>query len=227
MATTVTSTKTVSKKEIGLGGPRVPGPNGKNGNGWRGRDDEGARRGFSPETYRVTMWVMLAAIVMMFVALSSAYIILSAGDQWRPVRMPRMFFLSTGIILVSSATIRTARRSLKQASEREYTRWLLVTLLLGLSFLVSQFLGWRQLVTQGVYFSGHPHSSFFYLFSGAHGVHVLGGLLALSYLFARALRGWKETAGEKREALTDVVSLYWHFMDGIWIWLFLLLLLWG
>jgi len=172
------------------------------------------------------MWVILAAIIMMFVALSSAYIVLSGGDRWQPIRMPGMFFLSTGLILVSSATMETARRSLKQAADRRYARWLALTLLLGVGFVVSQLFGWRQLVTQGVYFSGHPHSSFFFLFTGIHGVHLLGGIVALGDLVARGLRKANEAAGEKKEVLTDVVSLYWHVMDGLWVWLFLLLLLW-
>ena len=116
MATTVTSTKTAEKRKTRSGGgSRFPGPNGKgpkgNGNGG-GRQDP--RRGLSPQAYRVTMWVAIAAIVMMFAALSSAYIILSFDGERRRVTMPRMFFLSTGIIILSSFTIETAKRSLKR-----------------------------------------------------------------------------------------------------------------
>src|SRR5207244_10080580 len=105
MPATVKSNKTVTRSRFGLGGgPPFPGPNGNGsrGNGWHGKSDDGGARRFSPEAIRVTVWIVLAAIVMMFVALSSAYayIALSGGTQWRPVRMPRMFFVSTGIILV-------------------------------------------------------------------------------------------------------------------------------
>ena len=122
MATTVTSTKTAAKKETRSGGgSRFPGPNGKgpkgNGNGGGRRDP---RRGLSPGAYRVTMWVVIAAIVMMFAALSSAYIILSFDGERRRVTMPRMFFLSTGIIILSSFTIETAKRSLKRENEAGY-----------------------------------------------------------------------------------------------------------
>jgi cytochrome c oxidase subunit III len=228
MATTVTGTKTKERTGLGHRGPGFPGPNGKNGNGWKKGGDNGAGRRFSPEKYRITMWVLLAAIVMMFVALSSAYIVLSgSSDQWRPIRMPKMFFLSSGIILLSSATIHRAARSLREEAKRRYERWLAVTLLLGLGFLISQLLGWRELVAQGVYFRGHPHSSFFFLFTGVHGVHLLGGILALTWLVAQGLRNTGEGLGTKRKALVDVVSLYWHVMDGLWIWLFLLLLVWG
>ncbi len=227
MATTVTGTRTKERTGIKRHGPGFPGSNGKNGNGWRKGGDDGAEPDFSPEKYRITMWVLLAAIVMMFVALSSAFIVVSGTDQWRPIRMPKMFFLSTAIILLSSATIQTAARSLKQEARRRYERWLFVTLLLGLGFLVSQLLGWRELVAQGVYFSRHPHSTFFFLFTGVHGVHLLGGIFALSYLVARRQQKTDQRRGPKRKALVDVVSLYWHVMDGLWIWLFLLLLVWG
>ena len=227
MATTVTGTRTKERTGLGQRGPGLPGPNGKNGNGWRKGGDDDRRRRFSPEKYRITMWVVLAAIVMMFVALSSAYIVLSGNDQWRPIRMPKMFFLSTGIILASSATIQMAARSLRQEATGRYARWLAVTLLLGLGFLVSQLLGWRELVAQGVYFRGHPHSSFFFLFTGVHGVHLLGGILALTWLVAQGLRNRDEETGTKRKTLVEVVSLYWHVMDGLWIWLFLLLLVWS
>src|SRR5215213_7392871 len=136
MATMVTSTKKVASKGIGSGG-NFPGPNGKKpgGNGWHGGDR--SKRRFSPATYRITMWVVLAAIVMMFAALSSVYI-MSSAEQWRPVAMPPMFFVSTGLILVSSGTFHKAKRSLQRQQPRAYTRWLLVTLALGIGFLVSQ-----------------------------------------------------------------------------------------
>jgi len=92
---------------------------------------------------------------------------------------------------------------------------------------VSQLLAWRQLVRQGVYVASNPHSSFFYLLTATHGVHLLGGLLALIYLLVRASKTHEaEREQAKRRAATDAVTLYWHFMDGLWIYLFLLLFLW-
>ena len=228
MATTVTSTKPGKKTGIRIGGgPKFPGPNGKGprGNGWQGGKDDSARR-FTPAAYRITMWVVIAAVVMMFAALSSAYIILSAGEQWRPVRMPRMFYLSTAIIMVSSLSFETAKRSLKQARQTLYVRWLAVTLFLGFAFLAAQLVGWRELAAQGVYFAGHPHSSFFYFFTGVHGVHLLGGMIALLYLLTRVSGHHEQSSSEKTVTSAEVVSLYWHTMDGVWVWLFLLLLVW-
>jgi cytochrome c oxidase subunit III len=220
----VTSTKKVTNKGIGSGG-KFPGPNGKKpgGNGFHGGGDRKKRK-FSPEGYRITMWMVLAAIVMMFGALSAAYVMVSE-EQRTPVPMPRMFFVSTGLILVSSATFYRAKRSLQEDRERAYLRWLLVTLGLGVGFLASQLIGWRELARAGVYFSGHPRSTFFYLATALHGGHLVGGIGLVFYLVIRRLRPLWQLHAEKNTAWTRVVGLYWHMMDGIWIWLFALLLI--
>jgi len=224
---TVTSTKTSTREFIGSGWPKAPGSNGNGSNGNGKRKWFRGERHFSKDTYRITTWILLAAIVMMFVALTSAYIFLSGDQQWQPVRMPGTFIVSTGIILISSATMTAARRYLHKGNHRSYARWLWFTLLLGFAFVGSQLVGWKQLIAAGVYVSGNPHSSFFYLFTGAHGLHLLGGMTALSYLAFRARRVLLGVNHEKRLAATDSISLYWHFMDGLWVSLFLLLLLWN
>src|SRR5215212_8631270 len=121
MAIMVTSTKKVTTKGIGSGG-NFPGPNGKKpgGNGWHGGDRD--KRKFSPATYRITMWVVLAAVVMMFAALSSVYI-MSSEEQRRPIAMPPMFVVSTGLILVSSGTFYRAKKSLQRDRPRAYLKW--------------------------------------------------------------------------------------------------------
>lgn len=224
MATTVTSTSPETRKGSRGGGPKFPGPNGKgpHGNGWHG---DGKHRRFSPAAYRIMMWVILAAIVMMFAAMSSIYIALAGGDEWKPIAVPRMLFLSTAIIIVSSVTFEFARRCLKSGKEKAYNQWLALTLLLGFAFLVTQLLAWRELRAQGVYLSSNPHSSFFYLFTGVHGVHLLGGVLALLFLVFK-MRTRKKADPLRTVASTSVVSRYWHTMDGLWLWLFLLLLIW-
>jgi cytochrome c oxidase subunit 3 len=223
MATMVTSTKTVRKTGKGSG-PKFPGPNGngkRNGHEFLDPDSRANR-------YRIGMWVALASIAMMFTALSSAYIVRSASaNDWYPLVMPRVLLASTAIILMSSGTLEVARRQLKASIVSAYSRWLLVTALLGLSFLVSQLIAWRQLRAQGVYVATNPHSSFFYLLTAAHALHLFGGLLALLYLLVRTrsllVNGVVDV---RRRAAADAVSIYWHFMDVLWIYLFLLLFLW-
>ena len=227
MATMVTSTKKATNKGFGSGG-RFPGPNGKKpgGNGFHGGGGSGDRkkRKFSPAGYGLTMWMVLAAIVMMFGALSVAYVMVSE-EKRTPVPMPRMFFVSTALILVSSVTFHRARRSLQQDHTGAYLKWLLATLGLGIAFLASQLIGWRELARAGVYFSGHPRSTFFYLATALHGGHLLGGIGLVFYLVIRRLRPLWPLNAEKNTAWTRVVGLYWHTMDGIWIWLFVLLLI--
>jgi cytochrome c oxidase subunit 3 len=164
---------------------------------------------------------------MMFAALSSAYIILAGGGNWQPVSMPRMFFLSTGVILLSSFCFEIAKRSLKRGNEVVYRRWVGFTLLLGFGFLATQFLGWRELAGQGVYFQGHPRRSFFYIFTALHAVHLLGGITAVLYLITRGKALLDLHREERIAATASAISLYWHTMDVLWIWLFSLLFFWG
>jgi cytochrome c oxidase subunit III len=224
MATMVTSTKTVTKKGAGSG--KLPGPNGNGSK--RGRDDSFLDPGSRANRYRIGMWVALASILMMFTALSSAYVVRAASaNDWVPLAMPRVLLLSTGLILISSITIDAARRKLRAGFDSAYTQLLLVTVLLGFGFLASQLFAWKQLARQGVFLTTNPHSSFFYLLTATHGLHLLGGLLALIFLLVRTRRKTETASGAaNRLAAADAVSIYWHFMDALWIYLFLLLFLW-
>jgi cytochrome c oxidase subunit 3 len=171
------------------------------------------------------MWLALASIVMLFTALSSAYIVRAASSSdWQPLAMPRILLLSSALILVSSGTLEAARRKLKHAAGKSYRPWLLLTVVLGVGFLVSQLIAWRQLARQGVYVASNPHSSFFYLLTAAHGIHLLGGLVGLAYLSLRSrTRQEDKPAVMRAQAKADAVTLYWHFMDFLWLYLFVLL----
>lgn len=228
MGTMVTSTDRVTQAKAvqGGGGSRKVGPNG----GPRGNDhnEKGGNESSSPTKYRIGMWVTLAGVTMMFTALTSAYIVrASTSNDWRPLATPRLLWLSTALILASSITFEIARRTLRRGNTSGYQRWLLLTVLLGLGFLATQLLAWRQLVGQGIYIASSPHSSFFYVLTGAHGLHLLGGILGLDFLLLRSRRkSYEEHGAAKRQAVVDAVALYWHFMFGLWIYLFLLLFLW-
>src|SRR5215216_3578614 len=190
MATMVTSTRPVIKKGAGSG-PSLPGPNG-NGSKRKGPFPDPDSRA---NRYRIGMWVGLASVAMMFTSLSSAYIVrYASANDWMPLNIPRVTFASTALILVSSVTLELARRKLKRALQNAYARYLLLTVFLGLAFLSSQLVAWRQLARQGIYLSSNPHSSFFYLLTGAHAVHLLGVLLALSFLCLRSRRRTQEPA---------------------------------
>jgi cytochrome c oxidase subunit 3 len=226
-AVTVTmaiSTKTLPKTGLG-GGPK---PGRPSGNGSPHGNGHSFTPRFSASRYRIGMWLAMAAILMMFTALSSAYIVRAASsNDWRPLAMPRILLLSTALILLSSVSLEIARRKLKSALDSSPKLWFCVSASLGIGFLVSQLLAWRQLVRQGIYVATNPHSSFFYLLTAVHGVHLLGGLIALLYLAVRARPPQKNSvAVVKGQAAADVVTLYWHFMDVLWIYVFFLLFFW-
>ncbi|MDQ3685907.1 MAG: cytochrome c oxidase subunit 3 [Acidobacteriota bacterium] len=232
----VTSTKDITvggkKIETGVrvggtfGGARGVGGGGGGNNGKSGGDN------WTPDRYRIGMWVAIASILMLFTALTSAYIVragLPGATDWRPISMPPLVWLSTALIVVSSLTISAARKASWRGEQGKHRRWLMATLFLGFAFLGAQLLAWRQLVAQGIYLASNPHSSFFFVLTGLHGVHILGGLVALAYVlfrFNRAGNLLPVAAEPKRRVATDVLAIYWHFMDGLWIYLFLLLFLW-
>ena len=227
MAATVTGTELVIDTTVG-GGPRARGGNGfpKNGGGRHGQGGESLR--FSPDRYRIGVWVAIGGILMLFVALTSSYIVRSASsNDWQPIAMPKVLWLSTALIVISSITMEISRRSLKQQRDRGYGRWLMITAALGLAFLASQLLAWRQLMRQGVYLASNPYNSFFYLFTAAHGLHLLGGILAVGYLLVRTTGKRSTVEGElRRLGAADAATIYWHFMDGLWVALFFLLFYW-
>ncbi len=203
-----------------------------------GRPDDGGRGGGErppslPEgSYRLAMLFALASIGMLFLGFTSAYIVRQGlGEDWHPFSPPSILWANTALLLMSSATLHRARSLLRREAIRESLRWLSLTTLLGLLFLAGQSEAWRQLTAQGIYLSTNPHSSFFYLLTAVHGAHLLGGLLALGYL---TWRGWRQrlllmgTPNHLKRygALVGAAALYWHFMDGLWVYLFILLFLW-
>jgi cytochrome c oxidase subunit III len=211
-----------SKNHGGPGGDR-------GGDGWGGHEGWGGSHSQDFQTpsqaYRLGMLLGLASILMLFVALSSAYVMRQGEPQgWQPIAMPPLLLPNTLALLLSSFTLELARRALKQQRVGPCRRWLMLSTLLGVIFLSGQLVIWRTLVTQGIYLGSNPHSSFFYVLTGTHGVHLLGGMVALGAVTLRA-RQPNRKIGASQTAL-DVTALYWHFMDGLWIYLFLLLFVW-
>ena len=232
MGTTITTDVNVKPSGAGAegkgsgdsGGPFNPGSG--NPNNWPPgftRDDA-----IEPDKYRIGMWVGLASILMLFVALTSAYILrqtrgLSEVNDWVPLEMPVVLWFNTALILISSFSIELARRALKRNNYERFRVWIALTTLLGISFLAGQVIAWRQLAGQGIFVDTHPHSSFFYLLTSLHALHLLGGIIALAYVTVAGLR---LRISLRRRTVVGVTALYWHFMDGLWIYLFLLLFFW-
>ncbi len=176
----------------------------------------------SPEPSRTGIWVGLAAITMSFAALTSALIVRQgAAQDWRHFALPRILYLNTLVLLISSVSLEISRRQFASLAPVRVTtaaRWLYVTLLLGVTFVAGQYLAWRQLASQGLFLATNPSSSFFYVFTVLHALHVLGGLAGLTYVIRRL------NTFTLRSSTLAVTSYYWHFMDVLW--LYLLALLW-
>jgi len=179
----------------------------------------------APPPASTGIWVALAAISMSFAALTSALVVRKGGSfDWRHFNLPSILYWNTIVLLASSITLEVARRQVAvfmgglRSEVRNPSRWLYVTLSLGFLFVAGQYLAWRQLSVQGLYLATNPSSSFFYVLTAAHGLHLLGGLGGLM----RVIR--KLGKSDLRRSTLDATSRYWHFMDVLWI--YLLLLLW-
>jgi cytochrome c oxidase subunit 3 len=171
------------------------------------------------------MWLGVASIVMLFAGLSSAYAFrLGASEDWRSISIPAFLLPNSGVLLASSLTLEFFRRALRREENAAAKVWIGLTALLGATFLAAQIWIWKALSAQGIYLSSNPHSSFFYLMTGAHAVHLAGGVMALLTLCWKVSRQVRFTRG--LQTFSDVTAIYWHFMDGLWIYLFLLLFFW-
>ena len=187
-----------------------------------------------PERSETGVWIGIFAIVMSFAAFTSAMIVRQGvSPDWRHFELPRLLYLNTLTLIASSLTLVRARARLTTVAKplppagadgkksfSEGMNWLYITFGLGAVFLVGQVLVWRLLVVQGLFLSTNPSSSFFYVFTAMHGLHLLGGILAVAYMIRKLAR----TRSAAQTTGLPAVCLYWHFMDGLWLYLLVLLI---
>ncbi len=180
---------------------------------------------YSPPPSSTAIWVVLFAISMMFAAFTSALVVRKGSSMdWRSFKLPSILFFNTLVLFGSSVSLEVARRRIAafmgniQAHVESPARWLYVTLSLGILFVAGQYVAWSQLRAEGLYLATNPSSSFFYVLTVTHALHVLGGLGGLVYVMRKL---GKSTL---RRSTLDATARYWHFMDLLW--LYLLLLLW-
>jgi len=178
----------------------------------------GQTRTMNPKVF--TMWLFIVSIVMLFAAFTSAYLVRKAEGNWTEFELPNLFWISTIVLAFSSLTMHFAYLAAKKDQFNVLKTSISITFVLGLLFLVMQFYAWGQLVERNVYFVGNPSGSFVYVFSGLHGLHLVSGLVVLLVALVSAFR-LKINAN----ALTQIkiCSTYWHFLDALWIYLFLFL----
>ena len=174
--------------------------------------------------HKFTLWVAIGSILMMFAGLTSAFIVKSNQVSWRPVAMPKLFWVSTAVIIISSITLQVALRSFKQREMRQYRLLIGLTLLLGVAFVVLQGLGFQQLWEQRITFKGSGAGQFLYVIFGLHALHVIGGVIALSVMFIKAFVGKTKLYSP---VPVEVMTTYWHFVDLLWIYLLVFFLLIG
>lgn len=168
-----------------------------------------------PGLYRVGLIATCFSIFVFFAALVLAYYWRSSRPPfWSPIQLPETLWVSTALILGASVTFEIARHTFRRGEWRMASHLLVATACLGAGFLAAQLTAWHELIKEGVFLAQNPHSSFFYLFTGLHGAHLLGGLVALSVVLL---------ARSKRRELVDVVAYYWHFLAVLWIALFMVL----
>jgi len=216
------------------------------GGGGEGRGGESPDFSDRLRRARLGLAVGITPVIMLFVSLTSAYIVrqgLPTLDEnsnkyvhdWLPVRLPWLILLlNSSVLIVSSATMELARRDVTRESalapvrlipgislgqERRFP-WLWLTLILGIMFLLGQWMAWRELADGGFYLATSPSSSFVYLLTGMHALHLVGGVIALVYAAAITLA---RQPVESRRVVIDVTSWYWHFMALLWIYIFALL----
>ena len=168
--------------------------------------------------HKFTMWVAIGSIVMMFAGLTSAFIVKSNQVNWVPVAIPKVFWVSTAAIVISSATLQMALRSFKQRAMSQYRVLIGVTLFLGIAFVLLQWIGFKELWAQKITFNGSGAGQFLYVIFGLHAVHVVGGIITLLVMFIKAFAGKIKLYSS---VPVEVAAIYWHFVDLLWIYLLL------
>ncbi len=208
---------------------RGPEPGHSGNGGWRSMvPADGNLRvslDYSPPPSSTAIFVVMFAVTMMFAAFTSALIVRKGSSlDWQSFTLPSILYFNTLVLVASSVTLEIARRrvaifkggGLKNQVENP-ARWLYVTLFLGLLFVVGQYVAWLQLRSEGLYLATNPSSSFFYLLTATHALHVLGGLGGLLYVIR------KLSKSVLRRNQLVATARYWHFMGILWLYLFLLL----
>lgn len=183
---------------------------------------EGPKPTLAMHPKKFALWLFIVSIVMLFAALTSAYIVKQSDGNWLSFELPGIFAINTGIIALSSITIHLAYVAAKK-DELSKTKWmLLATILLGILFLIGQYVSWSELVENNVYFvSNYASGSFIYVFTGLHAIHLVSGLVFLLITFVSSIQ---LRIHSKRLVQIEMCMTYWHFLGGLWLYLYLFLL---
>lgn len=170
---------------------------------------------------KFALWVAIASIIMMFAGLTSAYIVRKAQGNWVEYQLPAIFWASTIAIVASSVTMVLGVKAFKNRKMPAYRMLIMATLILGILFMALQWAGFNQLYAKNIRVDGNPSGSFLFIIAGLHLLHIAGGIIALLIVFFRAFRTRVKVYNATG---LEIVANYWHFVDVLWIYLFVFFL---
>ena len=193
--------------------------------GWGGGDGNSDNRGASRRASFTGLFVLLAASIMVFAAFTSAFVVRRGlSEDWVSTPKPPILFLNTAVLLASSVVLDMSRRALRAHDRSRFNLWWTLATGLGILFLAGQAFAWGLLRNAGVFVATNPSSSFFFVLTASHAFHLLGGIAALLYVDVQALR---LRLGPAKRTAIDVSAIFWHFLAGLWVYLMVLLYVWG
>ncbi len=172
---------------------------------------------------KFALWLFIVTVVMVFASMTSAYIVRQSEGNWREFDLPSSFWINSAIILLSSVAMHWAYLSAKRDNLKQLKMAMVTTTILGVAFLVGQYLSWNDLVAMNVFFTGgNPAESFVYVLSGLHAAHLISGVI---FLIITTVSAFRYRVHAKRMDRIEMCATYWHFLDGLWLYLFVFLLL--
>jgi cytochrome c oxidase subunit 3 len=166
------------------------------------------------------VWLFIATIVMLFAALTSAYLVKQGEGNWLQFDLPQMFWITSMVIILSSVSMQITYFSAKKDRINNIRLFLTITLILGLVFLVGQYQSWKELIQQDVFFVGNPAGSFIYVLTGLHALHLVSGIIFLLIVLYSA---FKFKIHSKNLTQLEMATTYWHFLGALWLYLFFFL----
>lgn len=183
--------------------------------------EEKQRTSLSMHPKKFALWLFIMSVVMIFAALTSAYIVRQSEGDWFVFELPNMFYFSSLVIIASSASLHWGVLAAQKDELGKLKAAISITTLLGIAFLVMQYIGWGQLVDMNVYFVGNPSGSFVYVLSGLHGVHLISGVV---YLLIILVATFQFKVHAKSLTRLEMCATYWHFLGGLWLYLFVFMI---
>jgi cytochrome c oxidase subunit 3 len=183
---------------------------------------EEPKKPISMHPKKFAMWLFISSVAMLFAAFTSAYIVRQAEGNWLYFDLPNLFYITSGIILLSSFTLQWAYWEAKKDNLNRVKLLVGITSVLGITFLVGQVMAWSELVDHSVYLVGNPSGSFIYILTGLHGAHLISGIVFLLIVLNST---FKFKIHSKNLAQMEMCLTYWHFLGGLWLYLFVFLIL--